>query len=149
VVSPAHDDLAGDQNGIQPIQEKRRMTMALPEWLLTFLLSTLLPWVISLVKAYIDSRFRPKVSAEGWTEITGFFQKMYDEAAVKGYTSAQAVITEFFAPVLQIAIITAPDDPGPVAQKALMFKDMAEAASELQDNGTDIPAFPKAPIDSP
>src|SRR3972149_3717501 len=104
--------------------------MALPEWLMTFLLSTLLPWVIALAKAYIDSKFRPKVSAEGWTEITGWFQKMYDEAAEKGYTSAQAAVTEFLCPIFSVSIVPAPEDPGPVAQKALMFKDLAEAAEE-------------------
>lgn len=123
--------------------------MPLPEWLLTFLLTTLLPWVISLIKAWIDSKFRPNVTPEGWVEITGFFQKMYDEASTKGLNSAQAVITEFFAPILQIEIVTVPDDPGPLAQKALMFKDMAAAADGLKDEGIDIPAFPQAPIDSP
>ena len=123
--------------------------MPLPEWLLTFLLTTLLPWVISLIKAWIDSKFRPNVTAEGWVEITGFFQKMYDEASTKGLPSAQAVITEFFAPILQIEIVTVPEDPGPALQKALMFKDMADAADGLKDEGIDIPAFPQAPIDAP
>ena len=122
--------------------------MAIPEWVLTFLLSTLLPWIISLIKAWIDSKFRPNVTAEGWVEITGFFQRMYDEAAKKGLTSAQAVVTEFFAPVLQITIVPVPD-ADPVAMKALMFKDMAEAAEGLKAEGIDIPAFPQPPIDSP
>lgn len=115
--------------------------MAIPEWLLTFLLSTLLPWVISLAKAYIDKKFRPSVSPEGWVQVTGLMQKLYDEAASKGLTSAQAAITEFFCPILDITIVPNPVDPGPVAQKAQMFADMAEVAGELHESGEPVPTW--------
>lgn len=126
--------------------------MALPEWLLTFLLTTLLPWVISLAKAYIDKKFRPSVSPEGWVQVTGLMQKLYDEAGTKGLVSAQAAITEFFCPILDVTIVASPVDPGPTVQKAQMFKDMAEVATEMHESGATVPFIGSgidAPIDTP
>jgi hypothetical protein len=101
--------------------------MALPEWLMTFLLSTLLPWVIQLMAAAIDKYLRPYATQEGIDAITGIFQKFYDDATLAGRTVVQQFIAGVIGPIFKINIVVA----APVDPVAVM-KCLADVAEEVE-----------------
>jgi len=119
--------------------------MALPEWLLTFLLST-----CSVGDQSGKGVHRFQVPPEGVCGGVGGDHRILPEDVRRGGSEglhlAQAVITEFFAPVSRSPSLPLRTIPAPVAQKALMFKDMAEAAEEIKAQGVDIPSFPQPDI---
>jgi len=118
--------------------------MAIWESIVEFLIAELLPWAISLLKAWLEKNFIPLVSTEGWAEISGLFQKLYDEAGTKELPKAQWAVTEIFAKILPITIVV-PEVVDPEVVSGAFFKDLAEKAVEDHKSGsTPIPYLPKS-----
>ena len=118
--------------------------MAIWESIVAFLIAELLPWAISLLKAWLEREFIPLVSTEGWVEISGLFQKLYDEAGAKGLPKAQWAITEIFAKILPLTIIV-PETVDTEVVSGAFFKDLAETAvTEHKAGSTPIPYLPKS-----
>jgi len=112
--------------------------MALPEWIMTFLLSTLLPWVIQLMAAAVDKYLRPYTTVEGFTALAAIFQKFFDDALAANRESVKFFIVGVIAPIFKIEIIT-PEvvDPLVVSNTALHL--LADVAEEINSEAVFAP----------
>jgi hypothetical protein len=115
---------------------------AFSDAIVNFLIGVLLPWVITLIKAYLDRNFKPAVSDDGWVKITGMFQTIYDEAVARPWPKVQACVTGFFCPILGIEVVQAapaPDVVTPVEARKLVLNDLKDTAQILKDQGEEFP----------
>jgi hypothetical protein len=101
---------------------------AFSEALIGFLLSTLLPWVISLMAAAVDKYLRPYATQEGFDALTKLFQKFFDDAVEKGREAVQYFIAQIIGPIFKITIVT----PTPLPPQAGL-KLLASVAEELRE----------------
>jgi hypothetical protein len=108
----------------------------LSDALMGFLLSVLLPWVISLMSAAVDKYLRPYATQEGFDALTRLFQKFYDDAAEKGRDLVQTFIATIISPIFKITIIT--EQP---IQPQLGLKLLADVAGELHEGGDLVPTW--------
>ena len=103
---------------------------ALSDALMSFLLTTLLPWVITLMAAAVNKYLRPYATQEGFDALTGLFQKFYDDAVEKGRETVQMFIAAIIAPIFAIEIKTTVVIP-PAQLKSGGLKLMAAVAEEI------------------
>ena len=106
----------------------------LSEALIGFLLSTLLPWVISLMAAAVDKYLRPYVTQEGFDALTALFQRFLDDAITAGRDTVITFLTGVIGPIFKITLV-APTPVVPPDPMALL----AEVAVEMKKKGIDIP----------
>jgi hypothetical protein len=104
------------------------------EALIGFLLSTLLPWVISLMAAAVDKYLRPYATQEGFDALTKLFQQFFDDAVEKGRETVQYFIAQIIGPIFKIDIVT----PVPLPPQAGL-KLMASVAEELREKDKAVP----------
>jgi hypothetical protein len=107
---------------------------ALSDAAMSFLLSVLLPWVISLMAAAVDKYLRPYATQEGFDALTKLFQRFYDDAVEKGREAVQYFIADVIGPIFRITIVT----PVPLPPQAGL-KTLAVVAGELQEKSNTAP----------